>query len=383
MKKLDLGAGATQIEGFEPRDIKRGDSLMPLPDASGSVDEVRASHVLEHFSHREVAAVVAEWARVLKPGGLMRIAVPDLDYIARGYLARAPQNWQGYLMGGHAGADDVHKSAFDRPNLEGLMRAAGLIGIHNWQSEAQDCASLPVSLNLAGWKPPAVMPKVIASMSVPRLGFMDNFFCAVEMLAKLRIRLRKNTGAYWGQCLTRCIEELIAEGAEWILTLDYDSVYSAETVLDLVATAVANPHVDALVPLQMSRMRGKPLMTLMGPDGKAVHGADRGETDRTLLPIITGHFGCTLLRAEKFSALQRPWFHGKPDAEGRWGPDRVDDDIAFWYAWRAAGNSAFCAPRIVVGHAQLQIVWPDENLHTILQDPADYWKDGPPLEVWT
>lgn len=382
MTKLNLGAGDTQIEGFEPRDVKRGDVLFPLPDADGSVDEIRASHVLEHFSHREVGAVLRDWARVLKPGGLMRIAVPDLQHIASGYIARRPGPWQAYLMGGQVDEHDVHKCAFDRSNLDSIMRECGLVAIHEWKSEIDDCAKLPVSLNLGGWKPPTSMPKIIAVMSVPRLGFMDNFFCAIEVAAKLRITIKKHTGAYWGQCITRSMESAIDEGAEWLLALDYDSIFDAETVVDLVVTAMMHPHVDALVPIQMGRGGGTPLMTVPGIDGKPVARVDRAELGATVLPILTGHFGCTLLRAEKFAAMKRPWFIGTPDADGRWTNKRTDDDIAFWRRWHEAGNSVFCASRISIGHAQLKILWPDENLQIITQDTSDYWTDGAPEEIW-
>jgi hypothetical protein len=61
---------------------------------------------------------------------------------------------------------------------------------------ADDCAALPISLNLAGIKPFMREIGVSAVMSVPRLGFMDNFFCAFEALPPLRIKLRRYTGAY-------------------------------------------------------------------------------------------------------------------------------------------------------------------------------------------
>ena len=44
-------------------------------------DEVRASHVLEHFFMDEFNAIITEWVRVLKPGGQLRLIVPDLDII--------------------------------------------------------------------------------------------------------------------------------------------------------------------------------------------------------------------------------------------------------------------------------------------------------------
>ena len=48
--------------------------------------------------------------------------------------------------------------------------------------------------------------KVSAAMSVPRLGFMDNFGCCIDALVPLNIRLRRQGGAFWGQALTNCLE---------------------------------------------------------------------------------------------------------------------------------------------------------------------------------
>jgi SAM-dependent methyltransferase len=57
-----------------------------LPFADGSADAVYHSHVLEHLERGQAAAFLAECRRVLKPGGVLRIAVPDLEGICRRYL---------------------------------------------------------------------------------------------------------------------------------------------------------------------------------------------------------------------------------------------------------------------------------------------------------
>jgi hypothetical protein len=380
--RLNLGAGRSPIDGYDNSfDIGNGKKAWPLQVPDACADEIRASHIFEHFSHTVAAKVMADWVRALKPGGLMKIAVPDFEYIARGYGEGRPENWQGYVCGGHENDRDIHLAQYDFDSLSQIMRGAGLVGIHKWKGE-RDCSSLPVSLNLAAWKPPAVWPAVIGAMSVPRLGFMDNFFCAVELLAKLRIPIRKTTGAFWGQCITRSIEHAIEQGAEWILSFDYDSVYSVDTVLDLLITAIKHPQVDALVPLQMSRRSGRPLMTVLGPDGKAAPYTERSAFDETILPIATGHFGLTLLRASKFAGLPKPWFVGKPDANGTWSDERVDEDIHFWNVWRAAGNAIHCAPRCVIGHAELEILWPDRNLEITHQYANDFSDQGEPRNVW-
>jgi len=69
--KLNIGAGSTVIEGFTPIDRKLGSEAYPLPFPDGSVSEIRASHILEHFTFGEAQKAMAEWSRVLKPGGTL------------------------------------------------------------------------------------------------------------------------------------------------------------------------------------------------------------------------------------------------------------------------------------------------------------------------
>ena len=75
---LDLTACAP---GVIEHDLRRG-----LPFADSSCDVVYHSHLLEHLRPDEAAQLLAECRRVLRPGGTLRIAVPDLEGIARQYL---------------------------------------------------------------------------------------------------------------------------------------------------------------------------------------------------------------------------------------------------------------------------------------------------------
>ncbi len=57
---------------------------LPFPDHS--FDVVYHSHVLEHFAKTEAPRFVQECFRALRPGGIIRVAVPDLESLARLYL---------------------------------------------------------------------------------------------------------------------------------------------------------------------------------------------------------------------------------------------------------------------------------------------------------
>lgn len=171
--KLNLGSGdypLPEADGWINLDAKYDDSLFPLqmgnikPDGgvpNHSVDIVRASHCLEHFPLKDIPAVLAEWTRVLKPGGWLKIAVPDFAFIARTYLGEiecksadgSPVPIASWLMGGQTDDLDYHKAIFDEASLRNLLTDAGLVNIQWWKSEIADCAALPVSLNLMGRKP--------------------------------------------------------------------------------------------------------------------------------------------------------------------------------------------------------------------------------------
>lgn len=93
MKLLNLGCGSryhtdwTNIDFFSRNsDVIEHNLLTGIPFPDNHFDVVYHSHVLEHFSRKDGHAFLQECYRVLKPGGIIRIAVPDLEGIAREYL---------------------------------------------------------------------------------------------------------------------------------------------------------------------------------------------------------------------------------------------------------------------------------------------------------
>jgi hypothetical protein len=376
--KLDLGAGAVSPEGFTPLGRPHGSEIYPLPYADDSVDEIRASHCLEHFGHRIVPDVLKDWVRALKPGGMLNIAVPDFGKIAENYVKGVPQNTEGYLMGGQTDADDFHKAQFDGEKLKRLLAAAGLALIREWRSELEDCAALPISLNLGGTKPHQKAFGVSAVMSMPRLTWTENSVCVMEALNPLSIRYRSVTGAYWGQCLERGLEQALREDApDAVLTIDYDSIFRRREVSLLMQLMMCHPEADAIAPVQA--MRGADHALFAVEDGGRV---SRDIFEPDLFPITTAHFGLTLIRASKLVAFAHPWFLDVPAPDGSWGDGRKDADIDFWLKWKAAGNTLFLANRVCIGHLDITVTWPGEDFRPIHQPLRDWRASGPPKEVW-
>lgn len=156
MIKLNLGGGTNPIPGYEVVDRITGKEAYPLAYADNSADEIRASHILEHFSHRWTLRVIEDWVRVLRPGGLLKIAVPDFEWIVEKYHSDEAGSLplEAYLMGSQIAEDDgSHLAIFNEAKLQTLMEMAGLVQITRWTGDEADCSGLPVSLNLQGYKP--------------------------------------------------------------------------------------------------------------------------------------------------------------------------------------------------------------------------------------
>lgn len=101
--KLNLGCGHRKIEGYVGVDANAKTSacdlacdLRTLPHEDGSVEEIIAVHVIEHFYLWEVQPLLAEWRRVLAPGGKLILEQPDIAKAAMLYL-RNPAD-KGYMF---------------------------------------------------------------------------------------------------------------------------------------------------------------------------------------------------------------------------------------------------------------------------------------------
>lgn len=136
--KLHLGcgpkllAGYVNIDAFGEPDLKH-DLTQPLPFEDGTVDEVLALHVFEHFYRWEAPRILKDWVRVLKPGGLMVLEMPCLDKIVAMMAAPSgpPKNLRLTtfgLFGDPLYKDPAmcHRWCYSWSEIEALMRSVGL-----------------------------------------------------------------------------------------------------------------------------------------------------------------------------------------------------------------------------------------------------------------
>lgn len=369
MLKLNLGSGASIIDGFQNVDRKTGREVFPLDFQTGSADEIRASHILEHFPEGQIQAVLKEWYRVLKLGGVLRVAVPNLKE-AYALQTRDPL-WAHYIMGGHVDENDVHHSVWTKAKLVGALIEAGFyvdLGVQQqpWKSEVMDCASLPVSLNVRAIKPldgpmghtekaeatapgtKSIQLKMVAMVSLPRFGINDFWGCVMDAFKPWNIPVIRYTGAWWHRGIAEGFQKAIDTGVDVVIVLDYDTFFSRSHVEKLLYHLASNPQADAVFPVQVRRNHGTPLCWTLG----ATPGTPVTIQTNEATECESGHFGLTFIKVDAIKRIPKPWFMDTANEEGKY---EVDPDIYFWKKFRKAGGRAFMLPWVHVGHGEFVV----------------------------
>ena len=147
--KLHLGCWHRDIPGFVNVDL----CDMPHIDHKSSIDDlsmfendsaslIYSSHSFEYFDRVEAIAVLNEWKRVLKSGGVLRLAVPDFDSLIKVYETTGNiESILGPLYGKMEintieGKQSLyHKTVYNFESLSNLLIETGFSNIkrYNWQ----------------------------------------------------------------------------------------------------------------------------------------------------------------------------------------------------------------------------------------------------------
>lgn len=146
--RLEIGSGKNPHPGYQHLDINPEASCVEyvadatnihfLPD--GAVSDLLAINVLEHFEWIDIKNILQEWGRVVRPGGIITIHVPDISYITKILttdewkvnVGKQPFNaaedrWEylnHYVMSTNA-PFNLHRAVFDQNTLEDLLTGAG------------------------------------------------------------------------------------------------------------------------------------------------------------------------------------------------------------------------------------------------------------------
>jgi hypothetical protein len=185
-----------------------------------------------------------------------------------------------------------------------------------------------------------------------------------KALKTLGIPLTVSGGVYYGQCMQKMFESLVKTDCDYVITIDGDTVFTADQLMRLVSIIRQEPYIHAITGLQIRR--GKPDL-LATVDGKR-----QIETSGAPVKVATAHFGLTVISIEKLRALPKPWFWATPNERGEWDGSKVDDDVHFWFRWKEAGNSVYLDPLTRLGHLEEMISVYDENMVPGHIYPADW-----------
>ena len=133
MIKINMGCGWrnfgdewTHIDGgdYEHLDYSSITKLSQYED--NSVSLIYASHVIEYFDRDEVETLLKEWYRVMKPGGIVRIAVPNFETITSLYSQQKYEldSFLGLLYGKMPMKNETiyHKTVYDFDSLSKILK---------------------------------------------------------------------------------------------------------------------------------------------------------------------------------------------------------------------------------------------------------------------
>lgn len=217
-------------------------------------------------------------------------------------------------------------------------------------------------------KPASPTIKVGAVMSTPRIGFLATSDLVYQACMALGWQFSRGEGVWWHHSLTRCIESQIEHGMEYIVTIDYDSIFTIKNGADLILHLYDNPQIDIVTSIQLKREGGEPLVTT---DGEVT-------LNNPLIPITQAHFGLTAFRASVFEKIPKPWFLETANENGQWGEGRIDPDIHFWNQCRKAGIKMMAATDVVIGHIEQVVTWPKQDFTASYQTMNEWRKNGKP-----
>lgn len=161
--KLHLASGNNKLPDYVSIDLREGADIVGdmrvLSYDDNTIDEIYICHGIEHLSFKDVSNALREYKRVLVPGGLLRLSLPDFHQLVK-VAQKAGLRYARYaLMGGQEYAENFHYSVWDKETLTKELREAGFMHVHPYNANNflprffQDwstgsIAGISVSLNL-------------------------------------------------------------------------------------------------------------------------------------------------------------------------------------------------------------------------------------------
>lgn len=122
--RLNVGAGERLLEGFTNHDARQLPGIdlvcdifeLPSKVEVGSVEEISAFHIIEHFNRKQCVEVLKMFHSLLKPGGILNLEIPNMRYHAQLIVNGDEEQAELYCFGGQDYPGDQHLSGWT-PNI--------------------------------------------------------------------------------------------------------------------------------------------------------------------------------------------------------------------------------------------------------------------------
>lgn len=129
--KGDRRSGPGDFSHIKYHDITK------LSFSDNTVDLIYSSHTFEYFDRDECYDILKEWRRVLKPNGILRLAVPDFEACAKLYVnKKIPlSRFVGMFYGKWEIKNNIyiyHKTIYDFISLKQILKNIGFRNIRKW-----------------------------------------------------------------------------------------------------------------------------------------------------------------------------------------------------------------------------------------------------------
>ena len=136
--KRNFGKDWVHIDGGNYDHIDSKDILMK-EYKNEAVELIYASHLIEYFDRKEIIPILKRWRDVLKPNGILRLAVPNFEIYAKLYAKEkiSLDDTLGPLYGKMKIGNKTiyHKTVYDYHSLEKILQEVGMRNIskYNWR----------------------------------------------------------------------------------------------------------------------------------------------------------------------------------------------------------------------------------------------------------
>lgn len=127
------------------RNVRYLDVTKRFPYSDNTFLFVYASHLLEHLLPDQARFCISEIYRVLKPGGVVRIAVPDLDKIIASYDPRNSDFFlESFFEASQKSEKNRHHWYYNAISLKRLLESAGFREIYQCEFGQGRCADVAI-----------------------------------------------------------------------------------------------------------------------------------------------------------------------------------------------------------------------------------------------